>query len=1158
MKAHRITEWQCMARTVLSAVCLASSAWGSWNGAGVPDGTGGTNINDTANWAGGVIDGDFSTIIQQGTTQLVLTDDQTFADVDAVSRSGISFSSGSTALSFTNATGVATGQLVAGTGIPYNTVLIALNGTNGILSQTTTAAAGGYYSFIRPALAFNFGVYGTRTNGISLVIGSSRPGVTRTISVNRRLVLSQRTSTRNTVTFSDDIVFDENFSDAWSVTRESGAIGGSTVQPLIIINGPVVFADGNGRAFGLNGGDCTFNGPISGSGRFIDPGPGLPYAGILTLAHPGSTFDGGVLFNSATGELIADSTNALANIGTPSALGAGGDLSIRNRTVTLKGFTVPQISDRRWRIGGGASARLVNDGGAPLILNGAVGNPYASGTWQLLGSYHNFGSPNSIGGSITNSAYVLDLMARGGAWRLTNDGNTFTGVPSVAYADQSALQFTSVADAGIPSALGAGSRIEINCGSGGSSEINYLEYVGGAPASTDRTLALVGNTDNSGNTILVNGGPLAFTGIVTNETTRTAIGSLRTRSLRLGGTGDGVTSGSVRLADNINENNQTARVDIVKIGSGTWTIGGSGLNHQGSTEVRSGTLVLDYTGGDQIPNAAPGGITVQGGKLVFRGKPTGTTSDTIGNVLFGSDAINFRPSSLKLDANGGDGVELMIGNFNADNQSQRYGLFDLSSSSGNTLTLAALGSSVAFKYGVLGMTSSCRGLFLIRTGNGYAFAATNGLGQVVPMVPTAPMPTTGGNAESNYLLDTSATLTGNLAFNTLTIKADTAPLTLALGAKNLTANAYSRALLFLGTNDVTVSSTGGMMLPNTAFYWNFLGLQATLHYQANIRKESTFQYVTWGGTGFTLYSGLSLGSRFALFGGVFRMTADQTLNVADTPLVVTDGGVLEIGADLNGAADGHFTLTCGTASGNLALYGDAGLSAAGTGRTVNLGGAGTTLTWGTNGFLTHVDNADYGYTLKLSSPRADAMIDFQNPIDLNGNTPHGRRRTVEVADGAAAVDARLSGAVSGHSTLVKTGAGTLEVTAVQNYDALEIADGTFKAASGCFTNATALCLDGGALTATGANTFGALEIATNSVLTLVPGSALSFADSAAVAWDGTLTLNGTWTEGAVRFGSDGTGLTSDQLAHITIGTSKVALTEDGYLRRILCGTKIRL
>lgn len=103
MKAHRITEWQCMARTVLSAVCLASSAWGSWNGAGVPDGTGGTNINDTANWAGGVIDGDFSTIIQQGTTQLVLTDDQTFADVDAVSRSGISFSSGSTALSFTNA-----------------------------------------------------------------------------------------------------------------------------------------------------------------------------------------------------------------------------------------------------------------------------------------------------------------------------------------------------------------------------------------------------------------------------------------------------------------------------------------------------------------------------------------------------------------------------------------------------------------------------------------------------------------------------------------------------------------------------------------------------------------------------------------------------------------------------------------------------------------------------------------------------------------------------------------------------------------------------------------------------------------------------------------------------------------------------------------------
>lgn len=132
------------------------------------------------------------------------------------------------------------------------------------------------------------------------------------------------------------------------------------------------------------------------------------------------------------------------------------------------------------------------------------------------------------------------------------------------------------------------------------------------------------------------------------------------------------------------------------------------------------------------------------------------------------------------------------------------------------------------------------------------------------------------------------------------------------------------------------------------------------------------------------------------------------------------------------------------------------------------------------------------------------------------------------------------------------------MTAAQDYDALEVADGTFKIASGCFTNATEVCLSGGTLTAEGVNTFGALEIATNSVLTLSAGSALSFADSASAAWHGTLTIAGTWTEGAVRFGSDGSSLTQDQLDRISIGTSAVGLTEEGYLHRIIAGTLIRL
>ena len=55
------------------------------------------------------------------------------------------------------------------------------------------------------------------------------------------------------------------------------------------------------------------------------------------------------------------------------------------------------------------------------------------------------------------------------------------------------------------------------------------------------------------------------------------------------------------------------------------------------------------------------------------------------------------------------------------------------------------------------------------------------------------------------------------------------------------------------------------------------------------------------------------------------------------------------------------------------------------------------------------------------------MIDFQNPINFGG-----ANQTVEVDDGSAATDAKLSGALT-NGGLTKTGAGTLWLSASNNY-----------------------------------------------------------------------------------------------------------------------------
>ncbi|MBR3085661.1 MAG: hypothetical protein IKH04_04585, partial [Kiritimatiellae bacterium] len=157
------------------------------------------------------------------------------------------------------------------------------------------------------------------------------------------------------------------------------------------------------------------------------------------------------------------------------------------------------------------------------------------------------------------------------------------------------------------------------------------------------------------------------------------------------------------------------------------------------------------------------------------------------------------------------------------------------------------------------------------------------------------------------------------------------------------------------------------------------------------------------------------------------------------------------------------------------------------------------------------------------------------------------RFDIEDVTGDDAVDATLSKFVSantafnnndgkyGYGHFEKTGAGTLRLDG--DYTPITqrsvIFDGAFMLGESGITDATSLfALDGGTLSAAAgtANTLGSLVVGENGGgIALGEGATLSFADSSDTAWTagGNVVVSG-FAEGAIRFGSDESGLTNEQ------------------------------
>lgn len=139
---------------------------------------------------------------------------------------------------------------------------------------------------------------------------------------------------------------------------------------------------------------------------------------------------------------------------------------------------------------------------------------------------------------------------------------------------------------------------------------------------------------------------------------------------------------------------------------------------------------------------------------------------------------------------------------------------------------------------------------------------------------------------------------------------------------------------------------------------------------------------------------------------------------------VSDAGMLILTA-----TSGDFTRSLGAGADQVQWTASGGFGAIGGPRTVNIGGAGATLTWGAAGFV------PTGSALRFGGRFSNSTVNWQNGIDLGAAT-----RTIDVNDsvgsgfgGPAELELTLNGVIAGSGGLAFVGSGDFALNAPNTF-----------------------------------------------------------------------------------------------------------------------------
>lgn len=560
--------------------------------------------------------------------------------------------------------------------------------------------------------------------------------------------------------------------------------------------------------------------------------------------------------------------------------------------------------------------------------------------------------------------------------------------------------------------------------------INGGSFMYAGPAlTTDRSFSI-----NSGGTLDSSGyGPLVWAGAGPTHIGTTA------RTLTL----SGYALGENKISGNLT-NAGSGALSITKQGAADWTLEGTNT-HTGATRNNGGLLTLDYSnGGNPI---GTGAVQLNAGEILVKGNSEGV-SKTISTFQLG--VAQHAAGVLRFQ----DKVNLTITTLAGGGQTQRCDLIDISGDPSNSITVGTAQPAISVVNGVLQANTATpsngrANIILKDKDDTYGFPTLSGGNLVKASLVDIPASSTVtfGSVTTNYRVPAGEyTSTGPLLFHTITLDATTGPVVLNLNRNEMRPSSSGKGVLVTGGNKVTINSPSGSDSNNQPIWFHNYLSGADFEVRADYDK----QYVFFGGSGFSNYFGnLQQTDNFHVHGSLTRISKEHSLSALQGNFRVSSGGVLELGAkffrlDIFPVWNQvHFNKKISTDTGGIAFYGDSGLSAYATDpvlvpkRIVNFStptsGAPISqdLVWGTAWFLTQPNSqTDGDYSFKLSSPRANITVEIRNKIDLNG-----RSRRVDVAQGAAEIDAELSGVLSGGDAagLIKAGLGTLKLSAVNTY-----------------------------------------------------------------------------------------------------------------------------
>jgi autotransporter-associated beta strand protein len=495
---------------------------------------------------------------------------------------------------------------------------------------------------------------------------------------------------------------------------------------------------------------------------------------------------------------------------------------------------------------------------------------------------------------------------------------------------------------------------------------------------------------------------------------------------------------------------------LTKSGSGQLTLSGpntysgaTSITGAGSTLVIAHDAGLGATGGTNSVTVSSGGVLALQGGISVGNKPLFLSSANLVGLrnLSGS---NLYGGSIQLNHN--SIIDSVSGSLTITGSITGGGVRTLTfQGAGDTTvngTLSALGGNNFTKNGTGRLTlhgdnSSLTGGVSIAAGGSVRITKSNGIG------PSNAVTISGSGAleledlgTDGLVMTKAFTLSSNAILRNIAGD-NTASGAIALGGsgariesqggrltvtQNYVQGGGVRGLIVGGQGEVLLSGNWTGIVNNFAFSKDGTGLA--------VLSGSN----SWGGT--TTVSGgvLRLSSEFAQSGGIAATGGTFNLAIA--------GGVVELGYN-------DFQRGLGNLGTQVRFTGDGGFSAFGADRSVNLGGASATVTWGTNSFV------PTGSSLLLGSEHANATVDFQNPINLGAS---GITRTIRAVkgSGSVAVDAQLSGILSGSASFTKVGDGRLRLSAVNSFTgATLISEGILEiGATGRINSTSGVTIDG--------------------------------------------------------------------------------------------------